>query len=87
MYNPEETADCITDIYGNSEIMSEVSSVAIFNVDFSFSVTDDFVALLAQVLKEKERENYLQPLTKWKSFRPFGYKDFNVPDLLDDDIL
>ena len=56
------TADCITDNYGNSEIMSEESSVAIYDVDFSLKLTGDYVALLLSVLKDKERKDYLAPV-------------------------
>ena len=61
-YNKQPTADCITDTYGNSEIMSEDSSVAIYNVDFSLKLNSDFVSLMLGVLKDKERKDYLAPV-------------------------
>ena len=77
-YIDKPTADCITDIYGNSEIMSEESSVAIFDVDFSFGLNSDFVALLMQVLKEKERQDYLKPVVGVKGFKRMGGSDFDA---------
>ena len=57
-YNDEPHERVIIDENGNSEIMKEESSVGIFDVDFSLSMSDEYMELIEMGIKEKMRKFY-----------------------------
>lgn len=57
-YNDEPTADFITDLEGNTEEMTELSSVGIFDIDFSMDLDDDYMELIAAYAENQKRKNY-----------------------------
>ena len=58
-YNDETTTAIITDEYGNTEEMTELSSLGIFDIDFSMKLTSEFTQLILEYKKAKERVNTL----------------------------
>lgn len=56
-YNDSETKAIITDNFGNTEEMTELSSLGIFDVDFTMSITGEFAALVIAYSESKERQD------------------------------
>ena len=57
-YNNDPHDDLIIDEDGNAEMMHEESSVGIFKIDFSMSLTSDYMALLAGAIEDTKRIDY-----------------------------
>lgn len=67
-YNDVPHSDVVTDEYGNTEEMSELSSVGIYEIPFKLTMKDLYIALLLEIKDEKRlsfseirtnREDYL----------------------------
>ena len=67
-YNDVPHSDVVTDEYGNTEEMSELSSVGIYEIPFKLTMEDLYIALLLEIKDEKRlsfseirtnREDYL----------------------------
>lgn len=59
IYNNDPHDDLITDEFNNSEMMHEESSVGIFKIDFSMSLTSDYMELLKEAVDGEKRINYI----------------------------
>lgn len=57
-YNNDPHDDLIIDEDGNAEMMHEESSVGIFKIDFSMSLTSDYMELLKESVDAEKRINY-----------------------------
>lgn len=57
-YNDGEHERYITDYLGNTEIMKEDASIGIFDIDFSLSMSDDYMTLIEMGINEKMRKFY-----------------------------
>ena len=52
-YHPETTSDIVTDEYGNTEEMTEFSSVAIVPTSFQMKVQTEYMRLIEKILNER----------------------------------
>lgn len=59
VYNEFPHSDVITDDQGHSVLMHEESSVGIFSIDFSMSLTDDYLALMTETVTELRKHDYI----------------------------
>lgn len=57
-YNDDPHQDIISDTQGHTEVMSEESSCGIFPIDFSMSITGEYINLIASAVCEEMRMNY-----------------------------
>lgn len=58
-YNEDPHDDLIIDEEGHAEMMHEESSVGIFSIDFSMSLTSDYMELLKDTIDEQKRVNFI----------------------------
>lgn len=57
-YNDEPHSDIITDEFGNTEEMTELASVGIYDIDFSLKLTSDYMGMLQAYAITKARDNF-----------------------------
>lgn len=60
-YNEKTHSDTITDYMGNTVQMQELSSIGIYPIGFSLSMTSDYLTLIAAFAEEHKNKYYHEP--------------------------
>lgn len=57
-YTDKPHSDTITDSHGNTETMSELSSVGIFSIDFTLGLTDEYLKMVVHYAEKRMKQDY-----------------------------